>query len=216
MYRKSLFALIATVMLFLATSPAEAESGFYMGLGAAYNTIQGDFDGVSGLGGGTEDIIIPDLNNAVGIDLLLGQQMLNNVWAIEFNYMSSGHNGTWMGRSGDVSYSAFSINGKYSFLPASRVRPYLLFGVSYNGLIIKKGAIDIYTGAVADAKLFGTGLNLGAGIDNYLSPIVSLTLGIMYRYLDYTEAKGVHQRGTIDDSLDGSGFSLLLTTAYHF
>jgi opacity protein-like surface antigen len=102
------------------------------------------------------------------------------------------------------------------FLPANRVQPYLLFGVSYNGLEIKKGAANIFTGEIADAKLYGTGLNFGAGIDNYFGSNVSLALGIMYRYIDFTEAKGVHQSGSIDDGLNGSGFSLLLTTAYHF
>lgn len=214
MYRKSLL-LIAVVMMFLVTSRAEAKSGFYMGLGAAYNTIQGDFDGVSVLGGGTEEIILPDPDNAVGIDVLAGYG-ISDAWAIELNFMSSGHSGTWAGRNGDVSYNSFSINGKYSFLPEGSVQPYLLFGFSYNALLIKDGAIDIFFGQVADATLSGSGFNAGVGIDNYLSPKVSLTLGIMYRYVDYTEAEGVHRSGTIDDGINGSGFSLLLATAYHF
>ncbi len=215
MHRKSLFLLIAAVMMLLVTSHAEAKNGFYMGLGAAYNTIQGDFDGASVLGGGTEEIILPDLDNAVGIDVLAGFG-IGDAWAIEFNFMSSGHDGTWQGRNGDVSYNSFSVNGKYSFLPEGSVQPYLLFGLSYNVLLIKNGATDLFFGQVADATLVGAGLNAGAGIDSYLSPNVSLNLGIMYRYVDYTEAEDVHQSGTISDGLDGSGFSLLLTTAYHF
>ncbi len=214
MYRKN-FLLIAVVMMFLATSQAEAKSGFYMGLGAAYNTIGGDFDGASVLRGVTEEIILPDSNNAVGIDVLAGFGM-DYGWAIELNFMSSGHDGTWAGRTGDVSYNSFSVNGKYSFLSEGSVQPYLLFGLSYNVLLIKNGAIDTFFGQVTDATLSGSGLNAGVGVDNYLSPNVSLTLGLMYRYVDYTEAEGVHQSGTIEDGINGSGLSFLLTTAYHF
>lgn len=215
MYRKSLFLFFAAVMIFAIISEAEAKKGFYMGLGAAYNTIQGDFDGASGLQGGTEIIILPDIDNAVGIDLLAGFG-INDSWAIELNLMSSGHSGTWAGLKGDVSYVSFSINGKYSFAPSNTIQPYLLFGISGNALLIENGATDTFTSEVADATLSGSGLNLGVGIDDYLSPNVSLTLGFLYRYVDYDEAEGVHQSGTIDDGINGSGFSLLLTTAYHF
>ncbi len=214
MYRKSLFSLIAAVITFLGTSHAEA-SGLYLGLGAAYNTIGGDLDGAHFLVGGTEEIILPDMNSALGIDLLLGKAV-NDAWAIELHFMRSGHRGTWLGLSGDVTYTSFSFNGKYCFLPERRVRPYLLFGFGYNMLLIKQGAADVFTGEVSDATLAGTGLNLGAGIDFYLRPKVSLTLGTLYRYLDFTDAKGVHQSARIDDGVNGSGFSFLLTTAYHF
>ena len=57
---------------------------------------------------------------------------------------------------------------------------------------------------------------MGFGIDSYISPHVSLNIGALYRYVDYTDAEGVHHSGSIDKSLDGSGFSLLMTMAYHF
>ncbi len=215
MYRKSLFLLIAAVAMFLGTSEAEAKEGFYVGLGAAYNTIWGDFDGHAGLQSGTEVIILPDINNALGIDIL-GGYGINDTWSIELNFMSSGHSGTWQGLSGDVSYNSFSINGKYSFTSSNRVQPYLLFGISSNVLLIKKGATDTSTGEVADATLSGPGVNAGVGIDDYLNPNVSLNLGIMYRYVNYTKAEGVHGSGTISGGLNGSGFSFVLTTAYHF
>ena len=216
MYRKSLFGCIVAVMLFLGAPHAEANSGFYIGLGAAYNTFGGgDLDGSQALSDGREVIILPDLDSAVGFDLLLGQRM-NDAWAIEFNFMSSAHNGTWEGLKGDSTYTSVSFNGKYSFLRENRVRPYLLLGLGYQRLLIKKGAADIYTGAVADASLYGYGLNFGTGIDIYLNQKVSVTMGVLYRYLEYTEAAGVHQSASIDDGVDGSGFSFLLTTAYHF
>lgn len=215
MFGKKLMPLITTVMIALVASQAEAKQGFYMGLGASYNTIRGDFDGSAGLDGGTEIIILPDADSAFGIDLLAGYG-INDEWAIEFNFMSSEHNGTWAGLTGDLSFVSFSVNGKYSLAPADILQPYLLFGISVNALLIKDGAQDTFTLEVGDATLSGSGLNLGMGIDNYFSPNASLTLGFMYRFVDYTEADGLNQSGTIDDGVDGSGFSLLVTTAFHF
>jgi len=214
MFRTIVF-LIALVMVLTVTSKAEAKKGFYIGAGATYNTINGDFDGHSGLEGGTEVIIMPDINNAFGFDVL-GGYGISDHWAIELNFMSSGHRGTWETFSGDVSYSSFSVNGKYSLATSGTVQPYLLFGVSYNGLMIKQGAADLFTGETGDATFTGPGLNFGTGVDIYVSPNLSLTPGVMFRYVDYTDAEGVHGSGSVSGGTDGSGLSLLLTAAYHF
>jgi opacity protein-like surface antigen len=215
MKRAIVFSLAAVIVVLTMSPEAEAKKGFSIGLGAAYNTIQGDFDGMTGLQGGTEVIILPDVNNAVGIDILAAYGITDE-WAIELNLMSSGHNGSWQGMTGDVSYTSFSINGKYSVPSPTAVHPYLLFGISNNVLLIKNGSADLFTGEVGDATLTGTGINLGTGIDYYFDPKVSLNLGIMYRYVDYTSAEGVHGSGTIEDGVSGNGFSFLVTTAYHF
>ncbi len=215
MYRKIVFLLIAAVMVLTVISDAEAKKGFYMGLGVVYNTIDGDFNGSGVLQNGSDVIIVPDINDALGLDLR-GGYGFTDAWAIELNFMISEHNGTWSNFKGDVNFVSFSINGKYSFLSSSMTQPYLLFGISGNSLFIEDGAESTVTGEIADATLSGPGINFGAGIDQYLSPNVSLSLGAMYRYVDYVDAEGVNQSGTIDDGLDGSGFSFLLTTAYHF
>ena len=215
MYRKIVFLLIAAVMVLMVIPDAEAKKGFYTGFGVVYNTIAGDFNGAGVLRNDTDVIIVPDINDALGIDLR-GGYGFTDAWAIELNLMISEHNGTWSNFKGDVNFVSFSINGKYSFPSSSMTRPYLLFGISGNSLFIQDGAEDTVTGEIADATLSGPGINLGAGIDQYLSPNVSLSLGAMYRYVDYVDAEGVNQSGTIDDELDGSGFSFLLTTAYHF
>jgi opacity protein-like surface antigen len=215
MNKKILFSLITAVLVLAAFSEAEAKKGFYIGLGIAYNTIEGDFNGSGALRGGSEVIILPDINDAVGIDIL-GGYGINDQWAVELNLMSSGHRGSWAGLKGDVNYTSFSVNGKYSFRSSTVTQPYLLFGISGNSLFIKDGAKNTVTGEVGDATLSGPGLNFGAGIDAYLSQHVSLNLGILYRYVEYTDASGIDHSGSIDDRLDGSGFSFLFTTAYHF
>ena len=215
MYRKIVFMLIAAVIVLLVSPNAEAKRGFYVGIGAAYNTIEGDFNGSRGLQNGSEVIVLPDIKNDFGIDIL-GGYGITDQGAIELNLMSSGHRGRWSGQRGDVSYTSFSVNGKYSFLSSGMVQPFLLFGISGNVLRIENGSENTSTGKVGDATLSGPGANFGAGIDAYLTPHVSLTLGTMYRYVDYTDASGVDHSGTINDEVNGSGFSFMLTAAYHF
>ena len=214
MFRKTIF-LIAIVMTLSAALDAEAKQGFYIGIGTAYNTISGDFDGSSALQGANEVIGLPLIKNAFGIDLLAGWG-INDAWAIELNLMASTHKGSGAGLNGDINYASFSINGKYNFLITHRAQPFIFFGLSSNTLLIKNGAIDLGTGQVADAKFSGSGFNLGFGLDAYFTPNLSLSPGLLYRYVDYTKATGVNNSGSISNGLNGSGFSLLLTLAYHF
>ncbi|HTF99742.1 MAG TPA: OmpW family outer membrane protein [Nitrospirota bacterium] len=215
MHKKLFYLSIFIFMLFIATNNAEAKKGFYIGLGAVYNTIDGDFTGTSGLQSGSDIIIIPKIDSGLGLDVRFGYGITDQ-WAVELNLMNSRHNGSWAGLSGHVYYTSFSINGKYAFLSSSTTQPYILFGFGGNELRIKNGAENTSTGEVTDATLSGPGVNMGFGIDSYISPHVSLNIGALYRYVDYTDAEGVNHSGSIDKSLDGSGFSLLMTMAYHF
>jgi opacity protein-like surface antigen len=215
MSRKIVFLLAAVVVVLAMVPVAEAKEGFYAGLGITYNTIEGDFNGSGDLRRDNELIIIPDIDNALGIDIL-GGYGINDRWSIELNLMSSGHRGAWGGVRKDVNYTSFSVNGKYSILSSGMTQPYLLFGISGNALRIKNGGENTLTGEIGDATLSGPGLNVGVGIDEYFTQHVSVDLGVMYRYVEYTDASGVDDSGRIDDRLNGSGFSFLLTAGYHF
>ncbi len=215
MKRQIVFLLVAAIMALAVIPDAEAKKGFYVGLGAAYNTIGGDLDGTRGLQGGSEIIILPDIKSAVGIDIR-GGYGINNQWAIELNLMSSRHKGDWAGLTKDVTYTSFSVNGKYSLSPSGTVQPYFLVGLSGNSLLIKEGSTNTSTGEVGDATLSGAGFNMGTGLDTYVNPNLSLDLGVLYRVVNYTSASGVNNSGGIDKVVDGSGFSLLLSVAYHF
>ncbi len=91
-----------------------------------------------------------------------------------------------------------------------------MIGISNNALLIKKGSQDTATRETKDALLQGPGVNIGTGMDVYLDPNVSLDLGILYRFVNYTQADGVHGNGSIDKAVNGSGFSFLLAAVYHF
>lgn len=215
MHSKMIIVCVSVALSLAASHEAEAKRGFYLGLGAVYNTIDGDFTGTRGLQGGNDIIILPKIESGFGFDVRTGYGF-NDQWAIELNLMSSRHDGAWAGLTGRVDYTSFSVNGKYTISPSDAVQPYVLIGFGHNELFIRDGAADTWTGEVTDATLSGPGAQLGIGIDAYLSAHVSLNIGFLYRYVEYTEAEGAHNSGTIDDGVDGSGVSGLVTMAYHF
>jgi opacity protein-like surface antigen len=215
MFRTVFLILAAFTMICGVTSDADARKGFYIGVGLPYNTITGDFDGNSALQGGNEIIIVPEIDGAVGFAVMPGIG-INQQWAIELHFLGSSHDGSWLGSSGDVEFFSFSINGKYNFSPSQSTQPYLLFGISSNTLVITDGSWDTLSGEVGDATFSGPGFNFGGGIEHYVDPHVSFRLGLTYRFVDYTDAEGVNQSGTIEDSLDGSGISFMVSTAYNF
>lgn len=217
MTNKRLFLLlVATAVILGNASNAVAKKGFYIGAGVPYNTVEGDFNGNSSFRRGDAVIIVPDIEGGFGVNLTAGYG-INDKWAIELNLLSSRHNGKWQQLSGNVDYASFSINGKYNFRASRTTQPYLLFGVGSHALTIKDGARDLSTGQVSDATLLGPGFNFGTGIDQYIGKNLSLTVGIMYRYVHYTLVEGVHENsGSIDDELNGSGMTFLLGTIYHF
>lgn len=215
MIKKNVFPLLTLIMLLAVTTDASAKEGFYIAAGTTYNTIQGDFNGNSSLVGLTDEIIIPDIKSAFGLDISAGYG-INDAVAFELDWTRTEHSGTWLGLTGDVTVTSISLNSKVNFRPDDVLQPYLLYGISHNELLIKKGAASTFTLVSGDAELSGIGYNLGAGIDNYFTPHISLSLSLMYHYIDYTEAEGLQESGKIDDGLNGSGFSFLLSTAYHF
>lgn len=215
MFKKMAFVIVSAFILLASIPEAEAKQGGYIGMGPVFNSIGGDFNGNSALQMDSEVIIVPKIDNGLGLDIR-GGYGFTDAWALELNLMVSDHDGKWGNRKMDVTFVSFSINGKYSFFADTPTQPYLLFGISGNSLVIEDGATDIYSGEIDDASLSGPGLNFGFGIDHYVNPNMSLNMGFMYRVVDYTDADGVHHSAAIDDELNGNGFSFLLTAAYHF
>lgn len=214
-FTKAFLVLITIFKVSFSAPEVEAKTGFYLGAGAVYNTIQGDLNGASGLSSGTEVIILPKIDNGYGFNILAGYGITGN-WSVELNFMEVGHSGKWEGLNGTVDYISFSFNGKYNFMSHKSTQPYLLFGISGNQLVIKDGVADTFTGSIGDATLTGPGMQAGFGVDQYLGQHVSVTIGALYRYVDYTDAQGIHISGSIDKSVNGSGFGLLFEAAYHF
>jgi opacity protein-like surface antigen len=208
---------IAVLYGFLISAPASAvlaNEGFYLGLGIPYNTIGGDFDGESVFVGASDLIIVPEIDGALGFGILGGYQA-NNGLAFELSYLASSHDAKWLGASGDVDYSVVNLDFKYNFSTDRPTQPYLLLGLGLHEVVVVDGSVSV-SGQIGDATYTGTGFNIGAGVDQYVNPNVSIGLGLTYRIVEYDEAEGVVGKGKLDDSLNGDGFGLVLDAAYHF
>ena len=203
------------LMIFGIKSEVLAKQGFYMGLGIPYNTIGGDFDGKSSLIGANDLIILPEIDGGLGLGILLGYGFTKDT-ALELSYFGTSHNAKFLGGSGDVDYNVLNLDLKFSFLTEQPTQPYLLFGLGFNQIAVKDGSVNLFTGQVGDGTFTGVGFNLGAGVDHYFTPNISLGAGLIYRIVRYDEAEGVTDSGSIDSKLNGDGFGLVLSTAYHF
>jgi len=211
------FAMVVALvgwMVLCAVPPVSAKQGVYMGLGFAYNTIKGDFDGNSGFAGASDVIIVPEIDNGKGYAVLLGFGFSPEA-AFELSYQATKHNSKWLGVGFDVDYSAVDLDFKYSLNATQDTQPYLLIGLNVDTLVVKDGSASI-SGQIGDATYTGTGFNLGVGVDQYLNPHASVGLGLAYRIVDYDHGEGVLGKGKLGDTLNGNGFGLLLDAAYHF
>ncbi|MBI5745738.1 MAG: outer membrane beta-barrel protein [Nitrospirae bacterium] len=222
MIKKLISAIwISIVVFFFITTTVSAKEGFYLGLGLPYNTIDGDFKGNSVLSGHNDLIIIPDIDGAFGVGLLFGYVTHygfapDQLFAIEGSFLLSVHDAEFQGQRGTVDYSLVNFDLKYLFMTSKAIEPYLLIGISLADLTIENGAVSLTTGKEGDALLTGVGLNLGIGLDYYLTKNISLGTGVIYRIISYDIAEGVEDKSGIKDGFSGSGLGIILSTAYHF
>ena len=203
-----LFCVISTDRIVLA------KEGFYLGLNILYTMIEDDFDGVSALIGSQESIALPQVKGAFGLGLL-GGLSFNESFAIELNVSDTIHNVQWLGAHGDAEHRVIGLLFKNSFLHAETLHPFLVYGITYNELILKDAAVDL-SGRIDDAKLTGLGIDLGVGCDYYFNPRISVGGTLIYHIVEYDHAKGIQESGKVDDGISGGGLGVVLTTAYHF
>lgn len=217
---KKTIYLIPVIICFLlgSISTAAAKQGFYIGIGVPYSTIDGDFDGSSVVHSGPDGNWIdylPEMDGAFGINVQ-GGFGISEHWAVEFNIIRSGHDWKWQAESDKADYYTFSMSGKYNFSVSQTKQTYILLGISHNELEINNGSTDLGTGQVDDGRLSGPGINIGAGIDQYLGRHICVTLGLMYRFINYNSVHGAGSGFLRAATIKGSGFTFLLGTAYHF
>lgn len=197
---------------------------YYAKEGAAYievirpfNTIEGDFDGETILVGPDEIILVPKVEeNNGGWGVLFGGRLNGEKVAIEFSYLRSNHNISFLGAKGEANYYLVNVDVKRYFLVNTPMQPYLVIGwIPYGRLKVKDGSST--STSVGDARfaINSTGLNFGGGLTFYFNPKVSLSGGVIYRWISYRAVEGVREieRG-IKGGLDGSGLNYVAGIAF--
>ena len=205
---------VASVFLLCSITTAHAAQGFYFGAGWASNSVEGDFDGKNGFSTSSEVIIVPEIDSGSGFAIFGGWQ-LNEQWDLEMSYYSSNHNSDWQGFDLDVEYSSLNFDAKFNFNANSEnVKPYVLVGYGFGTVTVIDGSSDGF--GFGDAEYYGSGLNIGIGVNYYVEPAISFGAAFIKRLTSYDEAEGISGlRGELPYDLDGDATTLTINVAYH-
>ncbi len=183
-----------------------ARQGVYLGGGLQYNIPQSsDFS---------------YLNPAVGLDFKFGFNF--GPVAIEFNFMGSNHDETSPG-FGNADFSGFSFDFRFFLPPYGNPNQFYLlagFGSYYLNGFDPFATVSTSSGVVLPPGQFvnyeGYGFDLGAGLEHYLNPYVSLNFGLIYRFITYDQAEIGGIWYSVSPTLNGDMLSIEFGLNYHF
>jgi len=190
-----------------------AKEGFYVGVMCPYNTVSGDFNGETALVAPDEIVIVPKVKSNYGWGVLLGRRSSRS--ALELSYLKSTHDGIFLGYKCKVNYNMVNVDFKSFFSADKPIQPYLLFGLCFPRLVVKDGSVDYFLN-VGNATFKGIGLNIGGGLSYYLNPKASISLGVIYRWINYSSVESVGGGGSIEDGLKGNSLNFSATITFIF
>lgn len=195
----SVVRIIAVLMFLLALATsvrAQQPQGFAkVGGFAGVSVMPGfTFDGVTFDGetvykeiDGEELVFLPRIDKQTLIRGILGYRARQA--SLEVSYERTQHEGTFADFPLDATYQAVNVDGRYFFLPDSRVQPHVLLGGSFPSFKVKDGGfLDPDLG---DARFNGYGLNTEAGVTVYPHRQFSLGVGYAYRVVWFDRVTGV-------------------------
>jgi len=216
----TVFIFVSLLIFFMNTSgfaegKFKVNEGFYLGIAVPNHSIGGDFEGNSFLYSASEIDLIPKVQDGYGWGIILGGRFSKG--AIELSYLRSTHDISFDGDIiGEATYHIINIDGKYYFLTDKPIQPFLLGGFCFPWLVAENSSFDgsnwgntTFKGAI--------GLNLGGGIAAYLNPKVSVSLGLIYRWVSYSQNEGIDGiAADLEESLDGSGVNYNIALTFGF
>jgi len=218
------FALNLSVLGVEKNAPRKKE--IYIGLSLPYNAIGGDFTGEFGLGSSqtVEIIMIPKIENGIGFGGMIGYAITaqNNFGAAaEASFQLSSHDYTWRKYSDKASFRAVNVDVKIHYR-AQPVEPYAIIGLTFPRLTMEGGAglmesgNDVVYYKKTDATYSGLGASIGAGLDLYMTPNISLGGRVAYRWISYSNITGEGGKFKISSGKGGSGMHICGMLNYHF
>jgi hypothetical protein len=87
-------------------------------------------------------------------------------------------------------YNSVNIDFKRYFFTETQTQPFINLGVSFPWIVVQNAASDA-NGNMGPLTLAGLGLNLGVGMEYYLSPDLSFFGAAYQRWASFDEFKGV-------------------------
>ncbi len=212
----------------LGTSVSASSTGAFKGnnYSISYNTGNSNSN--------YEITLLPSIAQNFGYGLLIGHR--EDAYALELSYWQSNHTtsfgpatlgaapGSGFSSSSFTStvtdqavYNAVNLDFKRYFLTEMQFQPFIDLGVSFPWFTLSDGAGDS-NGNVLSATLAGLGLNLGLGVEYYLTPNISFVAGGYQRWASFDQFRSfgssytnLSQYGT-DNSNEGGGLMFEIGT----
>jgi len=227
-----IFFFLSALALSLGPGPLYGQAFFegeksriYLGLTYSYNNTSGkSFDGKFevDLGDGLY-MPIPKFKAASGFSAILGLRGENI--GVEISYSYARHDGTLKDptlppggtRMEKVGNHDFNIDLKGHIRPGSRLEGYYQIGLAIGFVSVDKSIFGVENSewkTIGDVVYQAAGVDLGVGLDFWLSRRIGLTAGLFYRPLFFSTAKETlydyaAEMGTLDVEVSGmKGHSL--------
>lgn len=210
-------------LLVLAAARAEAgeafgRDGILVRVSGLQRSVEGDFDGTSvftdssieadpGPGWDGETFTVPELDSGAGVALDVGLRTLP--WTLSVGASHSSHAGRWESLREDAWMRTIHGALRYAVRPQWRLHPELAFGLDLSRIQVDAGAQSDTD--VGEATYKGLGVCLGGALVAHLTPSVSVTGDLAYRWAWYDRIEGVFgvDRKLVDArSADGWEFRL--------
>jgi hypothetical protein len=182
--------------------------------------------------------LIPSISQNFGFGLLIGHR--EEAYALEVSYWQSNHIASF-GPAAVTSpsvttptniplaqdtavYNSINLDFKRYFLTELQLQPFVNLGVSFPWIVVQNAAED-GNGNIGSVSLAGLGLNLGVGVEYYITPNISVMGGGYERWASFDQSKGSisasaqYNRLSVNGSAgsdDGSGLIFMVGTTIGF
>jgi len=240
----SFAVLLGLLLVFVSAGWADENPGDYLhtrtyigGVGTSITVNNsGEFTGThySHVNSPYDIVLIPSIAQNFGFGLLIGHR--EETYAMEVSYWRSEHAASFgpaIVETGTdpvtfstafhdtASYESINLDFKKYFLAELDIQPFVNLGVSFPWITVPFADSDA-SGNPGPATLAGLGLNVGAGVEYYLTPNISFIGGVYQRWASFDQYRGragqygvLAQTGT-STSNEGSGLNVAVGTTFGF
>ena len=170
------------------------------------------YTGESDYVGESETFLVPEIEPALFFGLYV--DFRRGPFGGGFGYSRASHDWSFLElqKSPAKATSHFvDFDLRYHVFLDKALQPFVLLGISGNGLRVEEGKIKIESGELGDLGIFGMGLNYGAGADYYLGRTVKLSGGVRGHLDRYNSISG-HE---LDEGMICSGVNYYLSVGFN-
>ena len=186
--------------------------------------------------------LIPSISQNFGFGLLVGHR--EEAYALEVSYYQSNHTASFgpasvtsptmsaptsvaFGQDTAV-YNSINLDFKRYFLTELQLQPFINLGVSFPWIVVYNAAANFDQNGnmqIGSVTLAGLGLNVGIGVEYYITPNISVMAGGYERWASFDQSQGSispvvqYNRLNINGftgSDDGSGLVFMVGTTVGF